>query len=101
MIGKETKTSDNDIAIVGISVKFPRIDTLDDFRKVLQEGVQCVSSCPEQRKGDIEDYLNYCNYDVSKRKYRQAGYFDEIDKFDYRFFNISPKEAVLMDPTQR
>ena len=71
MIGKETKTSDNDIAIVGISVKFPQIDTLDDFRKVLQEGVQCVSSCPEQRKGDIEDYLNYCNYDVSKRKYRQ------------------------------
>lgn len=101
MIGKETKTSDNDIAIVGISVKFPQIDTLDDFRKVLQEGVQCISSCPEQRKGDIEDYLNYCNYDVSKRKYRQAGYFDEIDKFDYRFFNISPKEATLMDPTQR
>lgn len=101
MIRTETKISDNDIAIVGISVKFPQISTLDEFRKALQEGIQCVSSCPEQRKGDIEDYLNYCNSEMSERIYKQAAYLDEIDKFDYHFFNISPREATLMDPTQR
>lgn len=101
MIESEPRVSDNDIAIVGISVRFPQINTLEEFRRALQEGRQCISSCPESRKADIDDYLNYCDVDPNKQVYRKAGYFEEIDKFDYRFFNISPKEAVLMDPIQR
>jgi len=47
---------------------------------------------------EIDDYLkNHHN----KELYQKTGYLEEIDKFDYSYFRLSPKEASLMDPNQR
>ncbi len=34
-------------------------------------------------------------------KFSNGAYLSEIDKFDYEFFNITPKEASLMSSDQR
>ena len=60
---------------------------------------------PEKRKTDIENYLAFKFSERNKPKggvrYNKMAYIEEIDKFDYEYFRLSPKEARLMDPNQR
>lgn len=89
------------IAIIGMASRYPNADNLSDFWKVISGGIDCVSDCPDERKKDIDEYLDNIGQDKNQRKYRKAAYLKEIDKFDYEFFRIPPKEAGLMDPHQR
>ncbi len=50
---------------------------------------------------DIHAYLNHINMLDQNIEFCEVAYLDEIDKFDYKFFGISPKEASLTDPIQR
>ena len=34
-------------------------------------------------------------------EYTQFGYLEELDEFDYKFFNLSKSEAICMDPQSR
>ncbi len=88
-----------DVAIIGMALKFPMADTPDEFWANLRAGKDCITKLPDSRKQDIEDYLNFLN--KNDQEYEQAAYLQEIDKFDYEFFNLSPREASLMDPNQR
>lgn len=38
----------NDIAIIGISVKLPLADNLDEFRDVLKYKIDCIRELPEK-----------------------------------------------------
>ncbi len=98
MLKKEEMKTIKDIAIVGISIKLPKADTLEEFWRNLRDGRDCITSFPSVRKKDIDDYLSSWKENI---EYRQAGYLKEIDKFDYDFFRLSPREARLMDPNQR
>lgn len=95
---KERKVRSKDIAVIGMSIKLPMADNIDEFWNNLQCGKDCISTIPDERKKDIDKYLKFMGIDG---KCCEIGYLDEIDKFDYRFFNLSPHEANLMDPNQR
>lgn len=95
------EVSDRDIAVVGMAVKFPKANNVDEFWNNLKSGIDCTSEIPTNRKKDTDDYLNVLGIMNNKIKYQKTGYLNEIDKFDYNFFKISPKEAALMDPNQR
>lgn len=98
----EIKTeSSKDIAIIGMDVKLPMADNLDEFWNNLKCGKDCVGELPQNRKKDIEDYLRFRNGDINKIQYANGGYLKAIDKFDNDFFKMSNKEAKLMDPNQR
>lgn len=98
---KELDGHNLEIAIVGIAAKFAKSSNIYEFWNNLLVGRDCVSECPEERKADVEEYLNFCGIPNEQRKYRKASYLEHIDYFDYEFFHISPKEAKLMDPYQR
>lgn len=97
----EIKTaSKKDIAIIGMGVRLPRANSMEEFWENTRRQVEVIRDLPEIRKNDANRYVGYCKPHFRK-EYAQIAYLDEIDKFDYRFFNIAPKEAGLLDPNQR
>ncbi len=93
---------ENDIAIIGISIKTPYGKDINEFWDRIQEGFDFIGDLPKEREKDVVRYFNYVNKGKNdKLKYFKGAYFKEIDKFDYKFFKMTPKEAELMDPYQK
>jgi acyl transferase domain-containing protein len=88
-----------EIAIIGLSGRYPRADNLKEFWKNLQDGRDCISEIPAERW----DYKLYYdpNYKLGKTYSKWGGFISDVDKFDPLFFNMSPKEAGLIDPQER
>lgn len=80
-----------DVAIVGMSCRFPGADDIAAFEKLLFEGVNAISTPGESGA------MGNDPRDISYR----SGYLEGVDQFDAGFFEISPKEAKAMDPQQR
>lgn len=90
-----------DIAVIGMAVKLPMADSLDEFWDVISKGKECIREFPENRKTDINEHLKNTGNIESNKEYVHGGFLEEIDKFDYNFFNITPAEAAYMNPMQR
>ncbi|HEX2926791.1 MAG TPA: SDR family NAD(P)-dependent oxidoreductase [Ruminiclostridium sp.] len=98
----QTQTENGkEIAIIGICAKLPLADSVDEFWENLRDGVDCVRGVPKSREKDVEGYLRAMGIDPDSVERVEAAYLDEIDKFDYKYFKLSPKESELMDPNQR
>jgi thioester reductase-like protein len=82
-----------DIAIVGMSGRYPRASNLHELWENLVQGRDCIETIPEAR---FEQRLQ----NRFTRKYR-GGFIEDVDRFDARFFNIAPREAEIMDPQER
>lgn len=90
----------NDIAIIGLSLRFPGADNINEYWEILKNGENKISCFSEIRREDTDVFLSKTQKS-KKDPYLKAGYLDQIDKFDAGFFKISPKEATMMDPYQR
>ena len=88
------------IAVIGISGRFPKANNVDEFWSNLAQGLDCITEIPASR-WDINQYYDADPEAPNKTYSRWGGFLDDIDSFDASFFNISPKEAELMDPQQR
>lgn len=91
---------EEDVAVVGMACRFPGAPNLGAFWEVLRDGVDAVGEIPADR-WDWRDYFDETPGLPGKSYSRWGGFLEEIDRFDARFFSISPKEAMLMDPQQR
>jgi malonyl CoA-acyl carrier protein transacylase len=105
---EEETDNTGDIAVIGMALRTAFADNVDQFRENLINGKDCIHEIPDSRQQDIDDYFPYLSRikldaagKKNKKRYMNAAYLKEVDKFDYRFFKISPKEAGLMDPCQR
>ncbi|MGZ5580800.1 MAG: beta-ketoacyl synthase N-terminal-like domain-containing protein, partial [Methylobacter sp.] len=89
------------IAIVGIGCRFPGgVDSPESYWQLLSEGKDAVVEVPAQRW----DNQSYYHPEANKPGYintTRAAVLDQVDQFDPQFFNISPREAVNLDPQQR
>ncbi|MEG7378239.1 SDR family NAD(P)-dependent oxidoreductase [Bacillus subtilis] len=100
---KETPThapASRDVAIIGISGRYPQAETAEHFWNNLKEGRNCIEEIPKERW----DWKAY--YDKEKGKEgsiytKWGGFIKDMDKFDPLFFQISPLEAERMDPQER
>ncbi len=90
-----------DIAIIGMSVKMPMAENVTEFWENLKNGVDSIRHVPQSRLTDIKQALKSAGESMDAIKLGKAAFLEEIDKFDYKYFQISPKEASLMDPNQR
>ena len=97
----EKSANPGDIAIIGMAARFPMADNIDEFWENITQGKDCIRSIPKSRRKDIEEYFKYTNLPYDETMFYKAAYLDEIDKFDYAFFHLAPKEASLLNPIQR
>ena len=92
--------STDDIAIIGLSLKFPKSNSLSEFWRNLQSGLSLITEVPEQR-WDKNQYMGDPRREPNKTSSIWGGFVEDADCFDAEFFNISPRDAQSMDPQQR
>jgi polyketide synthase PksL len=89
-----------DIAVVGLSGRYPQARNLKEFWGNLLNGVNCITEVPRDR-WNWEDYYDPEKGKSGKIYTKWGGFIEGIDQFDPLFFKISPKEAKSMDPQER
>lgn len=87
-----------DIAIVGMSGQFPGAKNVDEFWRNLVQGTDSVH---EITRWDLESFYDETGKDTKKSYSKWGGFLSDIDMFDPFFFELSPKQAELMEPRQR
>ena len=87
-----------EIAVIGMSGRFPGAKDIGQFWENLQQGVESISffSDEELEKEGIQPQLLE-NPDYVRGK----GIIEEIEYFDMHFFDYTPREAEIMDPQVR
>ncbi len=90
----------NGIAIVGLAGRYPKAANLEEFWDNLKNGRDCVTEIPLER-WDYQLYFDPARNRPGKSYSKWGGFLEEVDKFDSLFFNISPREAELIDPQER
>jgi 3-oxoacyl-(acyl-carrier-protein) synthase/NAD(P)-dependent dehydrogenase (short-subunit alcohol dehydrogenase family) len=91
---------EDDIAIVGVSGRYPEADDLDEFWKNLVEGRDCVREIPADR------WAAGLFYDPDPKSpgkvySKWGGFLRDVAAFDPLFFNIAPRDAGWIDPQER
>ncbi|UUZ95271.1 phosphopantetheine-binding protein [Paenibacillus sp. P25] len=92
-----------DIAIIGVAGRYPKAETLDQFWRNLLEGKDCIEEIPPGR-WKLEGFFEPNRTEAVKKGLsysKWGGFLDRIEYFDPLFFNISPLEAMYMDPQER
>src|SRR3989440_1919979 len=87
-----------DIAIIGLSGRFPGARNVDEFWQNLRNGVESISLFSDEellQSGVDPSVLGDPNY------VKAGAILEDIDKFDAAFFGFTPKEAQIMDPQHR
>ncbi len=88
-----------DIAVVGIAGRYPQASNIVEFWNNLKAAKDCITEIPQERWDyGIFDGLKSPS---GKPMSRWGGFIDNVDCFDPLFFNISPKEAEVLDPQER
>ena len=99
MTGRPTDHGDRgDIAIIGMSGRFPGAKSIDAFWQNLKDGVESRTMFSDEElraQGVPSSYMNYPGW-------VKSGFtLDDIDMFDAAFFGVNPREAQVLDPQHR
>ncbi|MER8608753.1 alpha/beta fold hydrolase, partial [Mesorhizobium sp. M1233] len=86
-----------DIAVIGMSARFPGAETVDALWENLCQGVCSIAPLSEQelKARGIPEAVLRSNY------VRVGAHLNDVDLFDPDFWNLSRREATLMDPQHR
>ncbi|MFE6848132.1 type I polyketide synthase [Streptomyces sp. NPDC057686] len=85
-----------DIAVIGMSCRFPGVNNLGEFWRLLLDGDSTVGKFPEQRAAESK-YKSH----PDAATLESGSFLDAIDGFDAEFFETGAAEAAAMDPVQR
>ncbi len=77
------------IAIIGISCRFPGAKNLESFWELLSSGKEAISEVTPER------------WHIDSCPHRWGGFIKNVDRFDANFFGIAPREAERIDPQHR
>ncbi|KAK4640000.1 Type I Iterative PKS [Podospora bellae-mahoneyi] len=94
-----TSMPEDEIAIIGMSARFPGSDSLSDFWNLLVSGKTAFGPLPVSRFDPT--YPSIASH-LAEAKYQGNFLRDEVVKgFDHRFFDIAGRAAKHIDPQQR
>ncbi|MDC8758415.1 amino acid adenylation domain-containing protein [Janthinobacterium fluminis] len=88
------------IAIVGLSGRYPKANTLRAFWANLSQGVDCIGEIPPER-WQHGRYYDSARGKPGKTYSKWGGFIDGVGEFDPMFFGMTPREAALIDPQER
>jgi len=90
--------NDSDIAIIGMSCRFPCAANIDYFWQNLRDGVESISFFSDEEL--IASGIESATF--KQPNYVKAGtVLSNIELFDAAFFDFSPREAEITDPQHR
>ncbi|MFI1761427.1 SDR family NAD(P)-dependent oxidoreductase [Streptomyces sp. NPDC020800] len=89
-----------DIAIIGLAGRYPQAHDVHEFWRNLAEGKDCVTEIPAER-WEHGPHFDADRQAAGKAYSKWGGFVDGAYEFDPLFFNISPREAEIMDPQER
>ena len=85
----DAKTTDHEIAVVGIGCRFPGgVNSYDDLVRLLSDERDVSGDAPAWR------------WDEAESPWR-GSFIDGVESFDNTLFSVTPNEAVHLDPQQR
>ncbi|SCE50552.1 polyketide synthase, partial [Streptomyces sp. OspMP-M43] len=90
----------DDVAIIGLALRFPGAETLEELAGHLLAGRSLISEVPPER-WSREEFFGDPRRGAQKTNSVWGGFVEHADRFDADFFAISPREAESMDPQQR
>jgi myxalamid-type polyketide synthase MxaE and MxaD len=89
------------IAVIGVGCRLPgKINNTEQYWEALKEGVDAITEIPKDR-WEVDEYYDSDPNAVNKINTRWGGFIEQVSKFDYGFFNLSPREASYIDPQER
>lgn len=91
------------IAIIGMSGSYPQAPDLPAFWNNLKKGRDCITEIPADR-WPLQSFFEPDPQKAvteGKSYSKWGGFIDRFADFDPAFFNISPREAINMDPQER
>ena len=91
------------VAIIGISGRFPQAKTLQEYWENLKAGRDCITEIPQER-WPLEGFYHSDPQEAvaqGKSYSKWGGFMEGFADFDPLFFNISPREAINIDPQER
>ena len=91
---------EEEIAIIGVSGRYPMAANLDEYWENLKSGRDCISEIPLER-WDYNKYYQPEKGVKGKSNGKWGGFIDDVDKFDALFFHMTPLEAQHLDPQER
>ncbi|AFZ33823.1 Phenylalanine racemase (ATP-hydrolyzing), Mycocerosate synthase [Stanieria cyanosphaera PCC 7437] len=97
-IKSRRKQTSTDIAVIGMSCRFPGAKNIAEFWQNLCDGVESITFFSNEEiaaSGINPNLINHPNY------VKASPIIEDIEYFDAEFFGYSPKEAQLIDPQQR
>jgi natural product biosynthesis luciferase-like monooxygenase protein len=93
-----SQPTSSDIAVIGLSCRFPGAGGAEQFWQNLRNGVESIVFLSDEElaaSGIPPAVFNAPDY------VRAHGVLEGIEQFDAGFFGYSPREAEIMDPQQR
>lgn len=97
-MNNESLSNAFDIAIIGMSGRFPKAKNIHEYWENLKNGRECFTQLNDEQmiaSGVNPDLLKDPDY------VKISPILEDYDKFDAQFFGYTPREASMMDPQQR
>ncbi|BCY09806.1 beta-ketoacyl synthase N-terminal-like domain-containing protein [Actinoplanes sp. L3-i22] len=88
-----------DIAVVGVACRYPQARNAAEFWRNLRDGRSAISAVGI-RQWDSETYYS-ADSGPGTVNSKWVGALADAECFDHAFFNVSPREAVAIDPQHR
>ena len=93
-----TSINGSEIAIIGLTGRFPKAKNIDEFWENLQQGRESISFFSDEElllSGINSSILNDPNY------VKAHAVLEDAEFFDASFFGFNPREAEITDPQHR
>jgi amino acid adenylation domain-containing protein len=87
------------VAVIGMALRFPGANTVDEYWRNLKDGVESITALTDHEllAAGVVDPAVLANPNYVKA----AAMIEGAELFDASFFDLSPREAEIIDPQQR